>query len=499
MLIIMFLVCFNYSIVRNIKDTVVVMASGAQVIPFVKVWAMLPGAVILTLLYAYLSNRYSQERAFYIMVTMFISFYALFAFVLYPLRDYLHPHDLAEKLSLCLKPGFKWPIAMLCNWSFTIFYVMCELWGSLVLSVIFWGFANEVTKLNEARRFYSVFSIFSNIAAIVAGQFANYFAFGEGASTLFHWISDDTFEQSLMFLVSIVSLAGLGMMATFHWMNKNVLNDPSFDELHKNKREMKGKRKLTIKESLTFLSNSRYLLCIAVIVIAYNLTINLAEVVWKDQLRTLKPLHEDFNKFLNNVTSAIGLVSTITAIFMARVIAKFGWTRVAMITPVIMLIACTGFFAFIIFQGSLGPIAFTLTSLSPLTIAVYFGAAQNCLSKAMKYSVFDATKEMAFIPLDHESKLNGKAAIDGVGSRCGKSGGSLIHQSLILLFDSLTASASYVAIIMMGVIVGWLTAVRSLGLQFADLVRSEDKELAEGEIGRAQQETQEERGSCSAA
>ena len=87
--------------------------------------------------------------------------------------------------------------------------------------------------------------------------------------------------------------------------------------------------------------------------------------------------------------------------------------------------------------------------MAPLALVVFFGGAQNCLSKAAKYSVFDATKEMAFIPLDHDVKLKGKAAIDGVGSRLGKSGGSLIHQGLLMMFGSLSLSSPYVAVILM--------------------------------------------------
>ncbi|KAL6539280.1 ADP,ATP carrier protein 2, chloroplastic [Orobanche gracilis] len=28
-------------------------------------------------------------------------------------------------------------------WSFCLFYVMAELWGSVAVSVLFWGFANQ--------------------------------------------------------------------------------------------------------------------------------------------------------------------------------------------------------------------------------------------------------------------------------------------------------------------------------------------------------------------
>jgi ATP:ADP antiporter, AAA family len=118
----------------------------------------------------------------------------------------------------------------------------------------------------------------------------------------------------------------------------------------------------------------------------------------------------------------------------------------------------------------------TLTGTTPLAIAVFFGGAQNCLSKAAKYSVFDTTKEMAYIPLSHDSKLKGKAAIDGVGSRFGKSGGSLIHQGLLLVFSTLTASAPYVAAILMCVIFFWIGAARSLGRQFSVLVATKNPE-----------------------
>lgn len=40
------------------------------------------------------------------------------------------------------------PIAILRNWTFCLFYVMAELWGSVVVSLLFWGFANQVRQLS---------------------------------------------------------------------------------------------------------------------------------------------------------------------------------------------------------------------------------------------------------------------------------------------------------------------------------------------------------------
>ncbi|MFQ5728898.1 MAG: Npt1/Npt2 family nucleotide transporter, partial [Waddliaceae bacterium] len=100
MLLMLFLISLNYSILRCMKDSVIVTASVARagLIPFIKVWVLLPTAFLLMYLFAKLSNRFSQERVFYIMISVFLGFYILFAFVLYPFRDYLHPHFLAERL-----------------------------------------------------------------------------------------------------------------------------------------------------------------------------------------------------------------------------------------------------------------------------------------------------------------------------------------------------------------------------------------------------------------
>lgn len=43
---------------------------------------------------------------------------------------------------------FAGPIAILRNWTFCLFYVMAELWGSVVVSLLFWGFANQVSCLH---------------------------------------------------------------------------------------------------------------------------------------------------------------------------------------------------------------------------------------------------------------------------------------------------------------------------------------------------------------
>jgi AAA family ATP:ADP antiporter len=466
MMLILFLIYFNYSVLRNVKDTVVVTAkySGAEVLPFIKVWVLLPMAIFVTLLFTKLSARYGREKVFHLMVSGFLIFYGLFTFVFYPLQDILHPHQFANYLETILPTGFKGLIAMCRNWTLTIFYVMCELWGSAIGTVMFWGFVNEVTKLSEARRFYSILGLTTSLSGIVAGVAANFLSSG------LDW------DQTLQVLVTAVIICGCLIMGIFHWMSKNVPDETAENESDKEKKVRKKKNRLSLRESFTYLSNSKYLICIACIVVSYNLVINLIEIVWKDQLRQVYSSPLEYNSYMNTMSSVVGIFATLTSLFMSQLMARFGWTRTALITPVIMLITSLGFFAFMLFRNDLHEPVFLLTGTTPLVIAVFFGAAQVCMSKACKYSVFDATKEMAFIPLDHDSRLKGKAAIDGVGSRLGKSGGSFIHQGLLMFLTTVSASAPYVAVTVMIVIGGWIFAVRSLGRQFGALVDDQEGE-----------------------
>ena len=85
-------------------------------------------------------------------------------------------------------------------------------------------------------------------------------------------------------------------------------------------------------------------------------------------------------------------------------------------------------------------------SHATLLVAVYVGLVQNVLSKATKYAIFDPTKEMTYIPLDKDSKTKGKAAIDVLGARLGKSGGALVQQVLVVVSCAGGASISHSAL-----------------------------------------------------
>ena len=77
----LFFILFNYTILRDTKDVLVVTApnSGAEIIPFLKTYVNLPSALGFTVLYSYLCNQMSSEKVFYVLISSFLAFFGAFA------------------------------------------------------------------------------------------------------------------------------------------------------------------------------------------------------------------------------------------------------------------------------------------------------------------------------------------------------------------------------------------------------------------------------------
>ncbi|PPD69002.1 hypothetical protein GOBAR_DD34117 [Gossypium barbadense] len=421
-----FCILFNYTILRDTKDVLVVTAKGssAEIIPFLKTWVNLPMAI----------------------------------------GNYIHPQALSDKLLAVLGPRFLGPLAIMRIWSFCLFYVMAELWGSVVISVLFWGFANQITTVEEAKRFYPLFGLGANVALIFSGRTVKYF------SNLRKNLGPrvDGWAISLKGMMSIVVLMGFTICFLYWWMNK-------FVPLPTRSWKKKEKPKMGTMESLKFLVSSRYIRDLATLVVAYGISINLVEVTWKSKLKAQFPSPNEYSSFMGDFSTATGIATFTMMLLSQFIFDKYGWGVAAKITPTVLLLTGVGFFSLILFGDPLGP-ALAEFGMTPLLAAVYVGAMQNIFSKSAKYSLFDPCKEMAYIPLDEDTKVKGKAAIDVVCNPLGKSGGALIQQFMILTFGSLANSTPYLGGILLMIVFTWLSAAKSLDTQFSALRREEELE-----------------------
>lgn len=464
------LIVFNYSILRNAKDALILTApaSGASALPFIKIWGILPMALLFTWLFSLLARKVTREKVFYIMMGIFLGFFFLFAFVLYPLRDYIHPQQLADTLQSRLPLGLHGLIAIMRNWSFTLFYVMAELWGTFIMIVLFWGFVNDITTIKKGKRFYAILGLGANIATIFSGQASCFLCNSFFKLPILYNKAPE--EKLLMSITITVLIIGIISIALFHHLQKQ------FPKSESPQKWAKGKKQGSISSHIALLSKSRYILCIALIVLMYNISLNMVELIWKNEVNNLFPSFIEQTAFHSKFQTLQGIISTVIALFLCGNIMKtYGWTTTALITPFILLFTGSCFFLVVVFKNS--EIVGGLTSilgLTPALLAVLIGGIQNCLTRSCKFTFFDTTKELSFVPLDSELKLQAKAAIDGIGSRLGKSGGSLIHQLLLLSFGSIAVITPLLGIILIAVIFTWIASIKSLGNKFKKIEAGEE-------------------------
>ena len=451
--------------------------SGVEVIPFLKIGAVLPGALIFTYIFTKLINRYSRERVFYTILGGFLIYFVCFLFVLFPRHDALSLDLIADFFQdyLFVTSGFKGLIALIRHFNLTCFYVIAEMWSTVVLSILFWGFANEVTKLHEAKRFYAIFALGANCSGIFSGVFARWIEMIPYIPYL--PLHDGT--QWVFFQLTSIVIIGIVVLALFHKLNRSVFH---LENLESGQVPKKG-NKLTMFECFRYLGRSRYLGYIVVIVLGYNIVYNLSDVMWTYKVEEIYRYSVDVNAYMNRITSITGIVAVVLAFIVSgNVIRYYGWIVTALIAPIVWLLTSISFFSGLVFDCALVVEIVLLFCSNPANLILLLGSVQMCLGRACKYTVFDETKEIAFIPLPKDNQRKGKAIVDGLASRFGKSGGSLVFILILLVCGDIVTTIPYVALIIFMFITFWIYAVYKLGLMVTESI---DKEISEMDAERA--------------
>jgi ATP/ADP translocase len=160
---------FNFGMLRSIKDSIIVPELGAEVISFIKLWCVLPAAVLFTIIYFKLSNIFEIDKLFIIIIVFFLSVILIFGFILFPNQDSLHLKKDTIDLIASNYPNLYWYIKIIGKWSYTVIYVISELWGVIAIQLVYWQFANHFFKTEQAKRLYPILNLMGNFGLIAAG------------------------------------------------------------------------------------------------------------------------------------------------------------------------------------------------------------------------------------------------------------------------------------------------------------------------------------------
>lgn len=439
-----FFISFVFHLLHCLKKTLILKASGgAEIIPFIQVWLVMPSAILFTWAYIKLAKRPNRKPLIYSTLGLFGTFFAVFMVFLYPYKNQLYLTNLAIIVKQELPTNLSYIAQVVHYWPEALFYVMSEMWSIIVLSILFWGFCNETTKLEDAKRFYAIIALGANCAGILSGQFmqvvSKYFA--------------NSWLQSITIFLSSLIISCILITIIFIKINNKQHNDVPINNKNNNK------HKVAFSESIKYIFRYKYITLLAIMVIGYNMVFNLADLVWLDQINRRFTSAIELNNYLAQLDFLIGIFSLIIGLFIfSNIINKFGWKITALVPPIVWLISSICLYLALFVEK------YGINHVNLNNLILILGTLQISTGKAVKYCIFDQVKEITFIPLSIEQQKNGKAVIDGIISRIGKSGGSIIIQMLLACsIGEIMHVTPIIAIIIMITIFAWIYATNKLG------------------------------------
>lgn len=466
--LLMFCILFIQNLIRALKDSIVNTMIGTETIAFLKFWGVMPTAFIITILYVKMVNNIKGENIFYLIMSVFLGFFALFAFYIFPNHESLHLSiDKAQSL-VNSYPNLKWFILLLSNWSFSLFYIIAELWPNVMFALLFWQFVNNVTTVEESKRFYPLFGLLGQTGLYLSGQFLTNLNYINQYFTHNFNLQSSQSVVSVQIILSCVLILGALALLVFWLLNHKILAKEQALQLQFTVR----KQSLGTIESFKMILSSRYIRLIATLLICYGIAINLVEGPWKAAAAKIYKTPTEFAAFVGNYLSYTGIFTIIFVILGSNIVRRLGWFTAAIITPIMVFITGMLFFGVNNFDWLAALIVANYLLTDPSLIAITIGAVQNVLSKSSKYTLFDSTKEMSYVPLEYELKTKGKAAADVIGTKLGKSASALLQSVIFMIIPTATyqSISSYLMLIFILICLVWIWGVRELAKEYNKLV-----------------------------
>lgn len=460
---------FCYTILRILKDTYILSAplATANSISFVKFGFVTPISVIYMYFFCCLTNRFTREKVFFFSVLPLIIFFVLFYLVFIPNIEFFHMSVERVKYYQDLFPRLRNFIPVIGYWGFTLFYVAAELVGTVVITFLFWDFANYCVTPDEATRFYPLFATYSYACFAIAGfvmpgVFNRADKFPRGSKEY----SDALFVNFYLIIGSL-----LFFLLLYFLINRYIVVDSNSNNNMVSTKKLKPK--ISFSESMMTIWRSKYLMSIVLVIVCYGVSTNLMELTWKEVFRReLDGGQVEMAKYLSTFYSVTAVFTVLIGFLNKFLLKRFGWLVPTAMVPLFLMFSSFIFFFLIVF-GVYIPSKF-LFGYSATCLAMQLGFLQDNFAKGGRYGVLDPNLQMVYMPLDDELKSKGKASVDIIGSRVGKSLGSFIEFSSSMLFrgaDQVALAPIFMPIVVVSCGVWWLSVVY-LSKGYFDLLKS---------------------------
>lgn len=415
-----------YTIVRDMKDVLLVTSCGAEAIPFMKTWVNFPMSIGALCIFNTLCDKGCSPRSVYrIMYGSIAMMYCFVGGVLFPNRLGIQPHFVHNFIGATVAN----------NWVASLYYALSSVWGSIVISLLFWMTATRYTPVNEAKKMYPLFGLVGNVALIVSGYIVK--ASASQATS---------FDDNMVILMTVAFGFAVINMVLFEILTSTfpVIN-PSAN--------VTKKSSTTPIEGIVEMVKNPFIRNMVIIISCYGSTVAIYETVWKYYMNIHFVDPSQYAAFMGTISTVKGVTTMGMMLASSYIFNKLPLIRALAITPItISVLGCMLFYA--------------INANAPPLAIVYIGAAVGVLAKSLKYAFFDPNKEISYMYVSKETRTRGKATIDVLSNPLGKSGSSMALQSMFAMFGSLSQAVPCITILYTTICVIWLNSIRSINETF---------------------------------
>ena len=418
-----------------IKDSIVLTAkgSGAEVILVLRGVVALPGLFFVSVLYSKATNVFSRRSIFNFIIYLYMATFFIFAFIALPYSEYTVVADFSKILCYLRQLGSHWALVYK-YWVNSIYYILTELWGTFVMSVIFWGFCNDISTNADAKKYYATIITWGNIGTFLGASIAF-------LSAYISYHNKYTFSanvQAIAVVQIILCIALIVMRSTISVkMKKSYTEDK--------------KTHLSIIDSIKLLS-SPYLLCICIMLIGYGFVANSVDIMWTTTARMVFETSLKYQLFQSVASIVLAIIALLLSSTFTRSIS-YRWLIGAQITPAVM-----AFFAIPLFTCATFWHLLPASDIPFSKLILSLGTLHFLGAKALKFSFFDPLKELTFTVLPLEEKIKGKSFIDNIGARFGSTLASWVQLAILFFMKPTTSieTASYMLPFLLAIFTLWM-------------------------------------------
>ncbi|KAI5189045.1 ATP:ADP antiporter, AAA family [Nematocida sp. AWRm77] len=494
-----FNISFIYSTLRDGKDTIVLSKMLPASIPYLKTFLVLFFTILFGVFFQFLMSKgITMKKIMIYSHIIFGAYFVLYSLVIsqVAVMDKIEPYKFLvldlfsdEKMNFYGHEALKGFFMIFNFWTSALFYLTSEMWGSVVLSLLFFGCVNELCQLRQALRFYPLLMIGANIALVLSGVLGVAVSCAAGDNT-------EQIYTFYRYYPLVVAAMCAGNVVLYSYLMEKIVPYPIYivDTAGPKKA---GKAKVGMVEGIIAAFYNPIVLCLSISVLGYGMVTNLTEGAYNTCIAasaTAKGASKGKEAMLTKAIQQVIIgFATILCLLspLKTFIQKRGWLSLGLLSPVLSMIGSL-VFLFVVWVNiqmkivenetimvkigkSIGGI---ISINSYKNLEKHTGMIVTSVIKILKYAAFDICKEAIGVKIPKEHRSRFKGVYDGVFGKLGKSTASGIQIVLLSIFktsdirESVIFTASYIVVIT----AIWTYASVYLGVHYSKAVR-EGKDL----------------------